>query len=314
MKVAAVQFAPVFLDTEATLEKMLLAMTAAARDGASLVAFPETALPGYPGWLSVTGGARFEDPVQKRAYAQYLEAAVEADGPELARLAEAARDLDVHLAAGVVERGSKRGRGSTWASLFQVGRAVEPSLHRKLVPTYEERLAWSIGDANELVTHPLPNSAPRSNSALRVGALNCWENWMPLARAALYEQGEDIHVSIWPGRPDLTQDISRFTAREGRVFVVAASGVMHLRDIPDAFELKAEWREANGSDVFLRGGSRIVGPDGVELGALDEPEEGIVIAAIDVDLLRAERQNFDPAGHYSRPDLLRLDVHRRTPR
>ncbi|MEM7168110.1 MAG: carbon-nitrogen hydrolase family protein [Planctomycetota bacterium] len=307
MRIAAVQFAPSFLDTAATLEQMLAAMSEAANAGASLVAFPETALSGYPGWLSPTGGAAFDDSAQKHAYAHYVDAAVEADGPEVARLAEAARDLDLHLVTGLIERGSARGRGSTWAGLLQVSRRVAPSIHRKLVPTFEERLVWSAGDANELRTHPLGRD-------FRVGALNCWENWMPLARAALYEQGEDVHVSVWPGSPELTRDISRFTAREGRVLVVAASGVLQARDIPDSFPLKAAWLEAAEGDFIHSGGTRIVSPTGADLVALDEPVEGIAYADLDPAVLRSERQNFDPAGHYSRPDLLRLEVVRGTPR
>ena len=308
MKAAAAQFAPVFLDTAATLEKMLSTIQEAAREGAELIAFPETALPGYPGWLSGTGGSRFEDAAQKEAFGLYLEAAIEADGPEILRIAEAAFDLKIHVATGIVERGYSRGRGSTWAGLLQVSPTLEPTIHRKMVPTYEERLIWAHGDTNELMTHD------HESSGFRIGALNCWENWMPLARAALYEQGEDVHISNWPGRPDLVRDISRFTAREGRVFVVAASGVLRAKDIPDSFPLKQAWLDDARSDILCAGGSRIVSPTGEELAVMDEPEEGIVYAQLDARVLRAERQNFDPAGHYSRPDLLELLVSRDTPR
>jgi nitrilase len=309
MKVAACQFAPVFLDTSTSLAKMLGVLQEAAGAGAEVIAFPETALPGYPGWLSGTGGARFDDDEQKTAFAHYLDAAIEREGPEIAQLTEAARDLRVHLAVGFVERGTVRGRGSTWASLLQVSPSLDPTVHRKLVPTYEERLAWAHGDANELTTHDLPRTSEH-----RVGALNCWENWMPLARAALYEQGEDVHVSIWPGSPALTKDISRFTAREGRVFVVASSGVLHAKDIPDSFPLKQQWIDAVGSEVLHGGGSRIVAPTGEELAALEEPVEGICYAELDWSVQRAERQNFDVAGHYSRPDLLQLQIRRDMPR
>lgn len=299
IRVAAVQFAPVFLDTPATLARMLHRLAEAARLGAEVVAFPETALSGYPVWLSSTGGARFEDARQKAAYAAYLAAGVEEDGPELSALAEAARDLGVYLIAGVIERGRARGRGTTWCSLFRVGPGAEPVLHRKLVPTYEERLVWGHGDASGLIV--------REHRGFRIGALNCWENWMPLPRAHLYAEGEDLHVSLWPGRPALTRDSSRFIAREGRVFVLAASGVLRAADVPAAFPLQRELREAAG-EVYCAGGSRIVGPDGGELAADDRAEEAIVIADLDLALLRAERQSFDPAGHYSRPELLRLEV------
>jgi nitrilase len=301
MRAAAVQFAPVFLDTPRTLEKMLARLEEAGRDGAGVVAFPETALSGYPVWIEHTDGARFEDPGQKAAYAAYLDCAVEENGPELARLTEAARDLGVLLFAGIVERGSRRGRGSVWAGLFSVGPEAEPLIHRKLVPTHEERLIWSHGDAHGLVT--------RSHRGVRVGGLNCWENWMPLPRAALYEDGEELHVSIWPGSPDNTREISRFTALEGRVFVIAACGVLRGRDVPASFPLRAELVSSD-EQILRSGGSRIVAPDGTELGALDDPVEGILTADCDLDLLRRERQSRDPSGHYSRPELLELRVDR----
>lgn len=301
MRVAAVQFAPVFLDTPTTLARMLARIEEAAGGGATVIAFPETALSGYPGWLSATGGARFDDPDQKAAYAAYLEAAVEEDGPELRSLTEAARDLGIYLVAGVIERGKTMGRGTTYASLLRVGPGQAPILHRKLVPTYEERLVWGPGDASGLVVH--------RHHDLRIGALNCWENWMPLARAALYQEGEELHVSIWPGSPELTRDISRFTAREGRVFVLAASGVMHGRDVPAGFPLRDQWIQTD-DQVLNRGGSRIIAADGQELAALEEPVEGIIYADLDLAILRRERQNFDPSGHYNRPELLRLEVDR----
>jgi nitrilase len=302
MRVAAVQFAPVFLDTEATLHRMLADLQAAAERGAHVVAFPETALSGYPTWLARTDGARFDDARQKAAYAAYLDAAVEEGGPELAQLASAARDLGVYLLAGVIERGRTAGRGTTWASLFRVGPRQAPVLHRKLVPTYEERLVWGAGDASGLVVH--------EHGGWRIGALNCWENWMPLARASLYELGEDLHVSAWPGSPGLTRDIARFVAREGRVFSLAASGVLRAVDIPSSFPLRDELVTSEDL-VFHSGGSRIVAPDGRELAALDRAETGILIADLDPAIVRQERQNFDPTGHYSRPELLRLEVDRR---
>lgn len=301
MRVAAAQFAPVYLDTQATLDKMLAVIAEAAAGGAQVLAFPETALAGYPTWLSETGGARFEDADQKAAYAAYLESAVEAGGPELRSLSEAACDHGLYLVAGVVERGTTRGRGSIWASLLRVGPGQVPVLHRKLVPTYEERLVWSPGDASGLIV--------RSHGGLRIGALNCWENWMPLARTALYEQGEELHVSVWPGRPALTRDISRFTAREGRVFVLAASGVLHGRDVPADFPLRAQL-VTDDDQVLHSGGSRILAPDGSELASADEPEETLLFADLDLGVLHRERQNFDPCGHYSRPELLRLEVDR----
>jgi nitrilase len=301
MRVAAAQIAPVFLDREATLGRMLARIEEAATKGVRLLAFPETILPGYPAWLSPGGGARFDDPVLKDAYARYLEAAVEIPGPEIEALAAAARRHDMFVYAGVAERGTTQGRGSVFASLV----AIDPeagvvSVHRKLVPTYEERLAWAAGDGHGLRVHRF--------AGVRVGGLNCWENWMPLARTALYGQGEELHVSVWPGSVGLTGDISRFTAREGRVFVLAAGGVLRAGDVPADFPLRDALLA--GRDTVYEGGSVVVDPRGEILAGPLAGEEGLLVADLDLARLREERQNFDPAGHYSRPDVFSFVVDR----
>jgi len=302
VKIAAAQFAPVYLDRAATLEKMLGVIDRAASGGIRLLAFPETALSGYPSWLDPTGGARFNDPVQKRAFAAYLDAGITVPGPEVAALEERARRHRMFLYVGAIERGRTQGRGSTWATLL----AVHPDrglvgAHRKLVPTYEERLVWAQGDGAGLLVHEW--------DGVRCGGLNCWENWMPPARFALYGQGEELHVSVWPGSPALTQDISRFTAREGRVFVLAASGVLRRDDVPDSFFLKDPM--FGSRDCLMSGGSLIVDPRGEVIAGPLLDDEGLVSAEIDLAVLREERQNFDPAGHYSRPDVFSFAVNRR---
>ena len=303
MRVAAVQLSPVLLDREATLAKVLAAARDAAERGARLIVFPEAVVPGYPTWLARTGGAAFDDPLQKSLHARYLDQALELPGPELERLRACARETEATLVVGVVERGTRAGRGSLWCVALTVHPSGEWRAHRKLVPTYEERLAWAPGDGHGLVVDPI--------EGWRVGALNCWENWMPAARLALYAQGEEVHASLWPGSPELTRAISRHTAREGRVYVVAASGVLRAGDLPADLETR-EALVASAPDGLLHsGGSRIVAPDGTELAALDEPEEGIAVADLSRGVLLGERQNFDPTGHYGRDDVFQLVVDRR---
>lgn len=317
MRVAAAQIAPVLLDRAATLKKVLERAREAARAGARLVAFPESLVPGYPSWLARTGGAAFDDPLQKALHARYLDQAVELPGPELEQLLEVSRQTGASLVVGVMERGRRAARGTLWCTALSVHPDGRWLAHRKLVPTYEERLAWGPGDGYGLRVQPLEAPAgPAGGGSERwnMGALNCWENWMPAARMALYADGEELRVALWPGSAGLTRDISRFIAREGRVFVISASGVLAADALPDDLPGRAALA-ASAEDGFLHtGGSRIVGPDGRELAALDEPVEGLLLADLDRELLLAERQNFDPSGHYHRPDVFALQVDRRRAR
>lgn len=303
MRIAAAQARPVWLDAMATTDKVLTWLENAAAQQVDLVAFPETFLSGYPFWLDLTGGARFDDPAQKQAYAVYLDAAVVVDGPQLAAVVEAARDLGIFVYLGVTERGGGPGSGTIFCTLV----AIDPnagivSTHRKLMPTYEERLVWGIGDGHGLRTHRIGD--------LRVGGLNCWENWMPQARHAMYADGEDLHVSVWPGNPRNTADITRFIALEGRVWSLAACGLLSLDDVPTDFPLRAEL-EQSGVPDYCRGGSAVAAPDGSWLVEPVADQERLIVADIDPEAVRAARQNFDPTGHYSRPDIFDVSVDRR---
>jgi nitrilase len=298
MRVAAAQARPHWLDPAATTKKVVAWLEMAASQQVELVAFPETFLSGYPSWLEHTNAARFDDAGQKRAYAAYLAAAVELPGPELATIIEAAHDLGVFVYLGTTERV----RGTIFATLV----AIDPtsgvvSAHRKLMPTYEERLVWGIGDGHGLRVHQV--------GAAKVGGLNCWENWMPQARNALYAQGEELHVSVWPGNPRNTVDITRFIAREGRVFSLAVNGLLGLNDVPADFPLRAEL-EAAGVTDYCRGGSAVAGPDGNWIIEPIADQERLIVADLDIALVAQERHNFDPTGHYSRPDVFTVTIDR----
>ncbi|MCH8332524.1 carbon-nitrogen hydrolase family protein [Candidatus Sumerlaeota bacterium] len=228
-----------------------------------------------------------------------IEGAVGADGEELAAIRAESAKLGLFTYLGMVER-SPSG-GSVYCTLA----AIDPergvlSLHRKLVPTHAERMVWSPGDGHGLAVHDW--------KGFRVGGLNCWENWMPLARFALYAQGEHLHVATWPGAPYLTRDISRFIALEGRVYVISAGGVLRGEHIPDGFVLKKEMLA--GRDRLLSGGTIIVAPDGKVIAGPVKDEETILYAEVDLETVLKERQSFDPAGHYHRPDVFTLQVNR----
>jgi nitrilase len=304
MRIAAAQAHPAWGRPDEGADRVAGWIARAAGEGVDLLAFGETHLGGYPFWLSGTGGARFEDPDQKRAYAYYLDVAVELDGPELRRVVEAAAEHRVFTYLGVAERDATTARGSVYATLV----AIDPrrgivSAHRKVQPTYEERLAWAAGDGHGLRVHEVSG---REGDRLRVGGLNCWENWLPQARLALYAEGEDVHVSAWPGSSRLTRDITRFVAREGRVYSLAAGSLLSRSDIPDDFPLAGQLETGDWAD----GGGAIAAPDGTWL---QEPAsaDGLVVADVDAARVREERQNFDPAGHYGRPDIFSLRVDRR---
>ncbi|RMF71902.1 MAG: carbon-nitrogen hydrolase family protein, partial [Planctomycetota bacterium] len=225
MKVAIAQIAPVFLDRDATIARVVASIAKAARQGAALVAFGESLVPAYPIWPSRTDGAKFDDAMQKQMHALYLEQAVCIERGHLDPIADAARDHRIAVVLGITERPLDRGGHSLYCTRVVISDAGEIlSVHRKLMPTYEERLCWGVGDGAGLVTHEI--------GEFTVGALNCWENWMPLARAALYAAGENLHVMLWPGCRRLTHEITRFVARESRSFVISASGLIRCEDIP----------------------------------------------------------------------------------
>jgi len=195
-----------------------------------------------------------------------------------------------------------RGGHSLYASLVYINEQGEiKSVHRKLQPTYEERLTWSPGDGNGLRVHPL--------KAFTVGGLNCWENWMPLPRTALYGQGENLHIAVWPGSDYNTKDITRFIARESRSYVISVSSLMRKEDFP-ATTPHLDQVLKNAPDVLGNGGSCIAGPDGEWVMEPVLHKEGLLIETIDFNRVLQERQNFDPVGHYSRPDVTQLSVNR----
>ncbi len=297
------QIAPVWLDRARTLEKVLDYASRAANQGCQLLAFGEALVPGYPFWVERTDGARFNSPAQKGIYAHYMDQAVQIEAGHLDELCALAAQSGMAVMLGTIERAPDRGGHSLYCSLVTIndsGSVV--SVHRKLMPTYEERLVWSPGDGHGLRVHEL--------GAFHVGGLNCWENWMPLVRAALYGLGEDLHVAVWPGGSHNTLDITPFIAKEGRSYVLAACGLMRRQDIPSGIP-QYDAILAGSPDVMANGGSCLAGPDGEWLIEPVVDREDLCLATIDHKRVREERQNFDPAGHYSRPDVTRLVVDRR---
>lgn len=300
MKVAIAQVSPVWLDKEKTIEKIINCIDEASSNGSKLICFGETFLPGYPFWLSSTGGAEFNSKIQKEIYSHYLNESVDIQNGDLDLICEVVKKNKISIYLGIAEKDFDRGGKSIYCSLvFIDSSGLIRSNHRKLVPTYEERLVWGAGDGNGLAVHKL--------NEFTVGGLNCWENWMPLVRSTLYAQGEDIHVAVWPGNKSLTEKITGFVALESRSFVISASSVLFKKDIPKDiphYDLIVQ----KSPEILANGGSCISKPDGTWLVEPVINSEKIIYAEIDSRVIREERQNFDPSGHYSRPDVTKLTV------
>ena len=300
LNIAIAQIAPVWLNKKLTIKKIEAAIKEAAAQKAQLVCFGETLLPGYPFWLQLTDGARFNNNMQKEIFAHYLKEAVSIDKGDLKTICALAKKSQIAIYIGCAEKAADRGGHSIYCSLLYIDAlGIIQSIHRKLMPTYEERLAWSIGDGNGLQVHTL--------GSFTVGGLNCWENWMPLARTALYAQGQNLHVAVWPGSMRNTVDLTRHIALENRMYVLSVSGLMRKQDIPDTVPHHKLIKQQ--ADEFLsNGGSCIAAPDGSWLIEPITDKEIVVTATIDMSEVRKERQNFDPSGHYARPDVFELNV------
>ena len=303
LKVSLAQIAPAWLDRDATLEKVTDYIQQAGDEGSQLVAFGEALVPGYPFWPELTEGAVFDSQVQKEIFSHYASQAVDIEAGDLDTVCEQARAQSVAVYLGCIERPADRAGHSLYASLVYIApNGKIGSVHRKLCPTYEERLVWSPGDGHGLKVHDL--------HGFRVGGLNCWENWMPLPRAALYAQGENVHIAVWPGSIRNTRDITRFIAKESRSYVMSVSGLMRSDWIGDGFP-HADRVRAAASGWMTDGGSCIAGPDGEWLIEPQVNREALLTAELDLAVIRQERHNFDPCGHYSRPDVTRLKVNRK---
>jgi nitrilase len=290
VRVACAQVEPVIFDREATLDKLATVAADVAANGAQLVLFPETFVPVYPssrwaGALGVWGGNA------KELWARLARASLTVPSPETERIGAVAKQHGLVLAVGVNELDG----GTLYNTLLVFTPDGRLALrHRKLMPTNHERMIWGLGDGDGLEAI--------DTGLGRVGGLICWENFMPLARAALYESGLDIYLAPTADDSESWLESARHIAREGRAFVLSCCVYQRASSYPEDVPI------ADGPDLLGRGGSAIVGPDGEYLAGPLWDEEGILYAELDPDLLFAERQRFDAAGHYSRPDVLHLEV------
>ena len=302
LKIAMAQISPVWLNKRETIKKVEQSIKDAAKEQCELIVFGEGLIPGYPFWLALTGGAEWDKKINKELHRHYVANSITIENGDLDSISQLAKEHQIAIYLGIIERPLDRGGHSVYASLVYINQDGEiKSVHRKLQPTYDERLTWSPGDGNGLQVHPLKQ--------FTVGGLNCWENWMPLPRAALYGLGENLHIAVWPGSDHNTKDITRFIARESRSYVVSVSSLMRKNDFPKNTPHLDEIIK-NAPDNLANGGSCIAGPDGEWIIEPVLNKEGLIIQTIDFNRVYEERQNFDPVGHYSRPDVTKLSVNR----
>jgi len=300
VKLAVVQHPPVLLDRHATIERALKLLEETAGAGASLVVFPEAFVPGYPAWiwrLRPGGDMKQSDAL----YGLLMENAVDVERGDLAPLCEAAKHHGLTVVCGINERESDLGRSTLYNTIVVIGPdGTLLNKHRKLMPTNPERMVWGFGDASGLRAVDTP--------AGRVSTLICWENYMPLARYALYAQGVEVYIAPTYDNGDGWIGSLQHIAREGRCWVVGSGNALRAADIPDGFPGKtalypdaSEWVNQGDSVVVAPGGKISAGPLRHEI--------GILYAEVDPAQIASARRNFDVVGHYSRPDLFELHVH-----
>src|ERR671936_243373 len=291
VKVACVQAEPVLFDRDATIERVGELVAEARSNGAQLAVFPEAFIPVYPSSRWVRFLAGWTDGDAKPAYARLARESIEIPSPASERLGEIAREHGVWLAVGANERDG----GTIYNALLLYGTDGElVSHHRKLVPTNHERLVWGLGTGEGL--------RAVDTELGRIGGLICWENLMPLARFALYESGIEIYLAPTADDGESWHESMRHIARESRSFVVSCCVIQRASSYPEDVPL------AEGDELVGRGGSAILGPDGSYLAGPLWDEEGILYGELDPMRLHEERQRFDAAGHYHRPEVLALRV------
>src|SRR6201984_405157 len=295
IRVAIAQAAPVYYNKAASLAKALDLIKDAASQGASLVAFGETWVSGYPAWLDVCPNvALWDHEPTKEVFAQLRENSISLEGPEVSQLTDAARDFQVGIIIGVNERVE---RGPAQKTIYNSLLTFSPdgrlaNHHPKLVPTFTERLVWGPGDGSGLTSVEI--------GQVRVGGLICWEHWMPLARMAMHQAGEHLHVAVWPTVNEVAQLESRHYAFEGRCFVMAVGLMMPASDVPHQLS-------HNVTDTWVeRGGSCIGAPDSTSIGAPLFDRDELILADLDLAMIDRESMNLDVTGHYSRPDVFRF--------
>lgn len=298
-KIAAAQAAPVFLNRTKTVEKACELIAQAGRNGAKLIVFPEVFISGYPDWVWVV--ANSQGAVLNELYVELIENAVTIPDGTTKKLCQAAKDAKIYVAIGMHERNAEASNGSLYNTLLFIddhGKIM--GKHRKLLPTGGERLIWAQGDGDTLNVF--------DTAIGKLGGLICWENYMPLARQAMYAAGTQILLAPTWDKSENWLLSMRHIAREGGMFVISCCMALRMDDLPDRFEFKKLYPE--GREWINTGNSCIINPKGEFIAGPVASKEEIIYADIDLKLISAAKRMFDVAGHYARPDVFKFRVNR----
>jgi nitrilase len=290
VRAAVVQAAPVMFDRERTLQEVADLSADAARGGAQLVVFPEAFVSGYPRGISFGTVVGSRTPEGREQFRRYWESSLDVPGPDVDKLAEVARANGIHLVLGVIERDG----GTLYCTVLFFSPDAYLGKHRKLMPTAAERLVWGFGDGSTMPVYDTPLG--------KLGAVICWENYMPLLRMAMYSKGIQIYCAPTADCRETWQPTIRHIAAEGRCFVLSCNQFVTRSDYPPDIQPELE------GEVLCTGGSCIVGPLGQVLTGPDHQSPTILCAELDLDDIPRAKFDFDVTGHYARPDVFQLRV------
>ena len=299
VKVAVVQASPVLFDREATVEKACRLAGEASAQGAKVILFPEAFVPAYPRGLTFGTTVGSRTPQGRLTWQTYWANAVDIPSPATEALGEAAAQSKAYLIIGVIERDTQFSRGTLYCTILYFGPDGQLlGKHRKLKPTAGERLIWGEGDGSTLTVIDTTYG--------KVGGLICWENYMPLARMAMYGKGVDIYLAPTADARDTWQATLRHIACEGRCFVLGCNQFVTRAMYPPVLEGVEDL--ADQPEVLCRGGSAVVSPLGAVIAGPLYDGEGVLVADLDLGEIPRSRFDFDVAGHYARPDVFHLTV------
>jgi len=296
-KIASAQLTPVFLDREKTIEKACNAILEAGEKEAKLIVFPEAFISGYPDWVWLIPNSKGAE--LNELYVKLVDNAISIPDDSTRKLCNAAKQAGISVVMGMHERNTETSGTSLFNSLLFINDEGEIlGKHRKLIPTGGERLVWAQGDGSSFQSY--------DTSAGKIAGLICWENYMPLARNAVYETGAQILAApTWDKSPNWLQSMQH-NAREGGLFVISTCMALRMDDIPKEYNFKTLYPE--GREWINTGNSCIINPKGQIIAGPLEAEEGILYAEINLDTITEAKRLFDVVGHYSRPDVFNFSI------